>query len=38
MWVDSANFKGGTFNVHRNGLKSYRFEVLNVSFTQPLYF
>jgi len=34
----SANFKGGTFNKHRNGLIGNRFEVPNVSYTHPLAF
>jgi len=32
----SANFKGGTFNKHCNGLIGNRFEMPNVSYTQPL--
>lgn len=32
----SANFKGGTFNKHYNGLLGYRFEMPNVSYTHPL--
>lgn len=35
--AESANFKGGTFNKHRNGLIENRFEMPNVSYTQPLY-
>ena len=35
--ADSADFKGGTFNRHRNGLKGNRFELPNVSYTQPLW-
>jgi len=34
--AESANFKGGTFNKHRNGLKGKRFEMPNVSYTHPL--
>ena len=34
--ADSADFKGGTFNKHRNGLIGNRFEMPNVSYTQPL--
>jgi hypothetical protein len=34
--AESANFKGGTFNKHRNGLIGNRFEMPNVSYTQPL--
>jgi hypothetical protein len=33
--AESANFKGGTFNKHRNGLIGNRFEVPNVSYTNP---
>lgn len=33
---DSANFKGGTFNKHCNGLIGNRFEMPNVSYTQTL--
>ncbi|HBZ67370.1 MAG TPA: hypothetical protein DEO70_11080 [Bacteroidales bacterium] len=32
----SANFKGGTFNKHRNGLIGNRFVMPNVSYTHPL--
>jgi hypothetical protein len=35
--ADSADFKGGTFNKHRNGLIGNRFEMPNVSYTHPLY-
>lgn len=34
--ADSANFKGSTFNQHRNGLIGNRFEMPNVSYTHPL--
>jgi hypothetical protein len=34
--ADSADFKGGTFNKHRNGLIGNRFEMPNVSYTHPL--
>ena len=34
--ADSANFKGITFNKHRNGLIGNRFELPNVSYTFPL--
>lgn len=34
--AESANFKGGTFNKHRNGLTGNRFEMPNVSYTHPL--
>lgn len=34
--AESANFKGGTFNKHRNGLIGSRFEMPNVSYTHPL--
>jgi len=34
--AESANFKGGTFNKHRNGLIGNRFEMPNVSYTNPL--
>ena len=34
--AESANFKGGTFNKQRNGLIGNRFEMPNVSYTQPL--
>ena len=34
--AESANFKGGTFNKHRNGLIGNRFEMPNVSYTHPL--
>ena len=33
---ESANFKSGTFNIHRNGLIGNRFEMPNVSYTNPL--
>jgi len=36
--AESANFKGGTFNKHRNGLIGNRFEMPNVSYTNPLAF
>jgi hypothetical protein len=36
--ADSADFKGGTFNKHRNGLIGNRFEMPNVSYTHPLAF
>ena len=35
--AESANFKGSTFNKHRNGLIGNRFEMPNVSYTHPLY-
>jgi len=35
--AESANFKGGTFNKHCNGLIGNRFEMPNVSYTNPLY-
>lgn len=35
--AESANFKGGTFNKHRNGLIGNRFEMPNVSYTHPLW-
>jgi hypothetical protein len=34
--AESANFKGGTFNKHCNGLIGNRFEMPNVSYTHPL--
>ncbi len=34
--AESANFKGGTFNKHRNGLIGNDFEMPNVSYTHPL--
>ncbi len=34
--AESANFKGGTFNKHRNGLIGNCFEMPNVSYTCPL--
>lgn len=34
--ADSANFKGGAFNKIYNGLIGNRFEMPNVSYTQPL--
>lgn len=34
--ADSADFKGSTFNKHHNGLIGNRFEMPNVSYTQPL--
>ena len=34
---DSADFKGGTFNKHRNGLIGNCFEMPNVSYRRPLY-
>jgi hypothetical protein len=34
--AESANFKGDTFNKHRNGLIGNRFEMPNVSYTHPL--
>ena len=34
--AESANFKGGTFNKHRNGLIGNHFEMPNVSYTHPL--
>lgn len=34
--AESAIFKGGTFNKHRNGLIGNRFEMPNVSYTNPL--
>jgi hypothetical protein len=33
--VDSANFKGITFNKHRNSMIGNRFEIPNVSYTYP---
>lgn len=35
--AESANFKGGTFNKHRNGLIGNRFKMPNVSYTNPLW-
>jgi len=35
--AESANFKGGTFYKHRNGLIGNRFEMPNVSYTHPLW-
>ncbi|GAB1418365.1 hypothetical protein MASR2M12_11300 [Bacteroidales bacterium] len=35
--AESANFKDSTFNKHRNGLIGNRFEMPNVSYTNPLY-
>jgi len=35
--AESANFKGGTFKKHRNGLIGNRFEMPNVSYTHPLW-
>ncbi|MBS2100829.1 enhanced serine sensitivity protein SseB C-terminal domain-containing protein [Carboxylicivirga linearis] len=34
--AESANFKVGTFNIHRNGLIGNRLEMPNVSYTHPL--
>ena len=34
--AESANFKCGTFNKHRNGLIGNRFVMPNVSYTHPL--
>ncbi|HBH25314.1 MAG TPA: hypothetical protein DDY13_18085 [Cytophagales bacterium] len=34
--AESANFKGSTINLHRNGLIGNRFEMPNVSYTQPV--
>jgi hypothetical protein len=34
--AESANFKGGTFNKHSNGLIGNRVEMPNVSYTNPL--
>ena len=34
--AESANFKGSTFNKPCNGLIGNRFEMPNVSYTQPL--
>ena len=34
--AESANFKGSTFNKHRNGLIGNHFEMPNVSYTLPL--
>ncbi len=34
--AESTNFKGSTFNMHRNGLIENRFEMPNISYTQPL--
>lgn len=34
--ADSANFMGGAFNKQRNGLIGKRFEMPNVSYTNPL--
>ncbi len=34
--ADSADFKGGTFNKHCSGLTGNRFEMPNVSYTNPL--
>ena len=36
--AESANFKGSTFNKHCNGLIGNRFEMPNVSYTNPLAF
>jgi len=36
--AQSANFKGGTFNKHRNGLIGHCLEMPNVSDTHPLAF
>ena len=36
--AESANFKGGTFNKHYNGLTGNCFEMPNVSYTHPLGF
>jgi hypothetical protein len=33
--AESANFEGGTFNKHSNGLRGNRFEMPNVSYTHP---
>lgn len=35
--AESANFKGGAFNKHCNGLIGNRFKMPNVSYTQTLY-
>jgi len=35
--TDSIDFKGGTFNKHRNDLIGNRFKMPNVSYTHPLY-
>ncbi len=35
--AESANFKGGTLNKYRNGLIGNRFEMPNVSYTNPLW-
>jgi hypothetical protein len=35
--ADSADFKGGTSNKLCNGLTGNRFEMPNVSYTQPLW-
>jgi|GEM_PF-6451276 len=34
--AESTDFKHGTFNKHCNGLIGNRFEMPNVSYTQPL--
>ena len=34
--AESANFKGGTFDKHYNGLIGNRFVMPNVSYTHPL--
>lgn len=34
--AESADFKGGTLNKHRNGLIGNRFEIPKVSYTYPL--
>ena len=34
--AESANFNGGTFNKHCNGLIENCFEIPNVSYTNPL--
>jgi len=36
--AESANFKGGTFNKHRNSLIGNRFEMPNASYIHPLAF
>ena len=33
--AESANFKGGTFYKHSNGLLGNRFKMPNVSYTHP---
>lgn len=37
LLAGSADFKGGTFNEHRNSLIGNRFEMPKVSYTHPLW-